>query len=123
MKDRETLKKEVREIINTSRGTRRYYDDPSGIKLTEGINAIREIAKADWLINDIGIASKIGIKHPPHFQVWILTVSKEHTASITCKEDINSPILYSQNYSFTTFPDGKWEFWIIDGVMLLPSEY
>jgi len=105
-------------------GTEHYYYYPNVMTkahFTDGIFCLREEAKCDWLVSDILIASRMKFKNIP-FQIWIIKV-KDGEGLLTMNEDTDEPILYTQYYSFTDFPEGEFKLYLIDGVLLLPSEY
>ena len=106
-------------------GTTRYIRDPfTGLIHTDGIEHLAERAEAQWLISDIGAVFHIhqNIRGMP-FQLWTLTVSEENTAVLTCREDCDIPVIYEQKYEYTDFPVGTWKMYLIDGVLMVPSEY
>jgi hypothetical protein len=102
-------------------GTSQYWKGSLTLDYTDGIKSLHEIAKCYWLIQDISIVSKMKFKNAP-FQVWAIDV-KNGKGELTMKEDTGRPVLYRQKYSYTDFPEGRFEIWVIDGVMILPSEY
>jgi hypothetical protein len=77
-----------------------------------------ERGKAYWLIDAIASYRR---KEP--FQVWSLEVAEDKTAVLQMKEDSDKPSLVRQEIPFTDFPLRKIEFFLIDGVLILPSEY
>jgi hypothetical protein len=117
---------ELKTSLSHFTGTTRYIRDPfTGLMHTDGIAHLAECAGAEWLISDIGAV----FRHHPQirkgipFQLWTLTVSDEHTAVLTCREDCDMPVIFQQNYSYTDFPAGTWKMYLIDGVLMVPSEY
>jgi len=57
------------------------------------------------------------------FQVWELKKKEDGTAVLTMKEDSGQPVKYRQEYEWVDFPLNEIKLYVIDGVMLLPSEY
>jgi len=57
------------------------------------------------------------------FQLWALAVNEDNTAFLTCREDSDMPVIYEQKYEYTDFPVGTWKMYLIDGVLMVPSEY
>ena len=53
----------------------------------------------------------------------VLTVDENNTAVLTCREDCDTPALYEQRYEYTDFPVGTWKMYLINGVLMVPSEY
>ena len=106
-------------------GTTRYIRDPfTGLMHTDGIEHMAERAGAQWLISDIGAVFRHqpGVKEIP-FQLWTLEVDEENKAVLTCREDCDMPVIYEQKYEYTDFPVGSWKMYLIDGVLMVPSEY
>lgn len=106
-------------------GTSRYIRDPfTGMMHTDGIEHLAERAEAHWLVSDIGAVFRYHpkVKEIP-FQLWTLTVDEENRAVLTCQEDCDMSVIYEQKYEYTDFPVGTWKMYLIDGVLLVPSEY
>jgi len=103
-------------------GTEQYYKGSFTLNYTDGVKAFHELAKAYWLITDLSMASKMKFNRIP-FQVWKLTVNKDHKAVLTMQEDSGAPILYKQYYDYTDMPVGTFELWVESGVLILPSEH
>jgi hypothetical protein len=92
------------------------------ITYTECVKQLAERTKAYWLIDYIAsmqLEYKIATKP---FQVWTLMVDDAHQAVITCKTS-NGRSLYKDEFLNTDFPLPEITFWIIENVLLLPSEY
>ena len=106
-------------------GTSRYIRDPfTGLMHTDWIEHMAERAEAHWLVSDIGAV----FRHDPkvkemRFQLWTLIVDDENTAVLSCSEDCDVPAVYEQKYEYTDFPAGTWKMYIVDGVLMIPSEY
>ena len=66
--------------------------------------AIVEYVKRDW------------------FQTWKLCVKDDQSATLTCG-DGNGNILFTHTYDYTDFPLSEITFYLVDGILLLPSEY
>ena len=105
-------------------GISRYIRDPfTGLMHTDGIEHLAERAEAHWLVSDIGAVFRYPkIKDVP-FQLWALTVTEDNKAVLTCREDCDMPVIYEQKYEYTDFPVGTWKMYLVDGVLMLPSEY
>ena len=89
---------------------------------TPGIRHLAERAGAYWLIDLI--ASRC--RHPKlaaeEFQVWKLTVHADRSATLSV-EDGNEHELVKYTIHTTDFPLAEIRLYLIDGVLLLPSEY
>lgn len=97
--------------------TANYYRDISGIRYTDGVKYMAEKGGAYWLITLIG-----SYKREEPFQVWELKVF-DGKGVVTMKEDTDEPELVHQKIKLTDFPMTKIKLYLIDGVLLLPSEY
>lgn len=104
-------------------GTECYYKYMGGIKFTDGVKYLAEVGKAFWFLNIIASYQAGKIKNIP-FQVWTLEVDIEkQTGVVTMKEDSDRPNLVTQTLGYTDFPLDKISVWLIDGILILPSEY
>lgn len=109
-------------------GTERYYQASpmSKIVATDGVVFLMKEAECFWLINDI-IAWQFEHKcQQCPFQVWELRAEMKdgsRVAILTMKEDSDQPNIVEQEYDYTTFPLDSIQFYLIDGVLLLTSEY
>lgn len=103
--------------LNMFTGTGKYFKHWLGIVYTDGVKYVAESAGAYWLID---LVASYRRKEP--FQVWELTV-KNGKATATMREDSNEPILVCQEIAYTDFPLDYIKLYLIDGVLLLPSEY
>jgi len=102
-------------------GTQQYHKGQLTLKYTDGIKELIDLAKCYWLIQDISIVSSMDF-NDLEFQIWILQ-SQDGRAVLTMKEDTNEPVKYRQEYPLTDFPEGTMKIYVVDNVMLLPSEY
>ena len=101
-------------------GTEHYWS-VMGHNVTDGIKFLMENG-ASWLVTDIigwQCDSKVKGKS---FQIWRLEV-KDNKGVLTMREDSNMPVVIRKEYSYTDFPLDEIEIWVVDGIMLLPSEY
>jgi hypothetical protein len=92
------------------------------ITFTDGVKYLAETAGAFWLVDAI---ASWQIERKEHFQLWELHVNRDETpmAVLTMREDCDQPELIRQEISYTDFPLEKIKLYLIDGVLLLPSEY
>lgn len=107
-------------------GTSGYYRHPfTGMRYTDGIHFVAENAGggAYWLLDIISTVGMLPMFRKMWFQAWKLVVKTDKTAVITMREDKDTPILFERKLEYTDFPSGDWSFWLIDGVLILPSEY
>lgn len=114
---------ELDRYLSTYTGTEAYYRNWLGLLYTDGIKALAREAGAYWLIDAIGShALTEGRRGRYPFQLWTLAV-KDQAAVLTMQEDQDQPELVRQEIKYTDFPEGTWKFYLIDGVLILPSEY
>jgi len=116
---------ELRSTLSNFTGTACHICDPlTGLLFSDGIEHLADRAEANWLLSDIGAVFR---HHPKvkgvRFQLWTLFVDKDHTAVLTCREDSGEPVIYEQKYEYTDFPVGTWKMYLVDGVLMVPSEY
>lgn len=114
MKTAEEIKNELAQCI----GTMKYYRHCTGfLKYTDGVHVLAESADCYWLIDAIASYRRTEL-----FQVWKLEVTFGE-AVLTMKEDSDCSLLVEQKIVYTDFPLDEITLWLIDGVLILPSEY
>ncbi len=120
--DRQEVARELNQGLAHFYGTENYYRHAlSGLRYTDGIQYLAEKAGAHWLLDAI-----FSYRRKEPFQVWKLEVTEgksRRTALLTMREDTNRPIKVKQKIEFTDFPLDEIEVWLIDGVLILKSEY
>lgn len=103
-------------------GTEQYHRITLGkLVVTDGIKYLVDKAQCHWLM-DIVESYQHKLKEVP-FQIWCLKVNEDDSAVVTCKEDSDQPNLVKQEIGYTDFPLDEIEFYCIDGVILLKTEY
>ncbi len=102
-------------------GTSRYYRHPLGVLYTDGVRHLAEAAGAYWLIDLV--ANYQPKVESAGFQLWKLRTRSDRTGLATMLEDDGQPSLVRQELEYTDFPLPEFSFYIIDGVVLLKSEY
>lgn len=101
-------------------GTENYHQYLN-VHLTDGVKYLAEACEAYWLL-DVICSYQPNLKDAG-FQVWILKLDEgEDSALVTC-EDGNGHALVQQFIEFTDFPLPSVKVYLIDGIILLPSEY
>ncbi len=123
-------------------GTGGYHRNWTGFLYTDGIEHLAEKAECYWLIDAIA-SYQHKLKRDPdlaRFQLWILSVAKEGEREypfieienddmgcvLTCwrdtpKEGVKPPVI--QQFEYTDFPLPEIKLYVVDNVLLLPSEY
>ena len=102
-------------------GTTEYFRHLSGYLYTEGVAYVAQTSGAYWLIDKIAWTTA-GKPCLQKFGNWKLTVHNDRSATLTC-EDGDKRELYREMIEYTDFPLRQIEIWLINHVLLLPSEY
>lgn len=113
-------------------GTDKYYRHPSGMLYTQGVHWLAENAECYWLLDLIGFYQR----HEKTAGVWLQDWAFEKTGgpdmpegrplptgkwALTLKDD--GKVLLAHGIGSTDFPLGYVRLWLIEGVLMLPSEY
>jgi hypothetical protein len=106
-------------------GTEHYYRHPLNRKImfTDGVKYIPDEAGAYWFVDLIALAQhhRQDLKNQP-FQVWVLAVLPDHSATITV-EDGNYNLVFKQQIPWTDFPAEGVTVWFAGDVIYLPVEH
>ena len=106
-------------------GTENWWKHWTGrLTFTDGVKFLAEKAGAFWLI-DLVASHQTAKLRREEFQIWILTVDRNRTpvAVATCQADTDKPILVRQEIDYTDFPLPSIKLWLVNGALMLPSEY
>ena len=103
-------------------GTTRYYRSTFGrLLLTDGAHYLRERLNCYWLIDIVeSYQPKVGDKP---FQLWGIRVNPDKSAVVEMREDTGLAPLVKQAIPYTDFKLKQYEFFCIDKVVMLKSEY
>lgn len=113
-------------------GTESYYRYWLGISLlTDGVKYLADEARCYWLLDAIGSYQAELAKHPDErlqdIQFWLLKVSPNKSAVLTCVADSGEAPVVTQQIETTDFPLAEVQIWVArEGerrIALLPSEY
>jgi len=124
-------KEKILNGLNNFHGTQQYYKSTFGkLKLTEGINYLRNKVNCYWLIDIVESVQHLKKIKENSFIVWKIEV-KDNSFIVKAYSDIantNSKdnkkyILYEQEGDYTDFPLKEFEFYQINDVLLLKGEY
>lgn len=119
-------------LAHFSGGGKHYRHWTKRIVYTEGVQYLAEQAGAYWLIDLIASHQHKAKLRLEEFQVWILTVNRtppqgKPMAYARCFPDTPEPgnanQLCVQGISYTDFPLDEIKLWLVNGVLMLPSEY
>lgn len=106
-------------------GTQKYYRlGLTPIVATDGIKYFAETCSCFWLLDDITI--NLFKKHQELGWLFVdIEVNKRHTVHITARQDKDMPVVYDKKIRdlCKLIPVGKYSIWLMDNVLLLPSEY
>jgi len=117
-------KEEIEAIICQSIGTTAYHrfsSIPSFPKITDGVKALADVAGCYWLLDVIG-SYQCEQELDKAFQVWKLSVNLEASTAVVRGYN-DDTLIISQEIFYTDFPLEELKLYLIDGVILLPSEY
>jgi hypothetical protein len=89
--------------------------------LTDGVSYLCKTCECFWLVDYLISLQNHSLIKDQQFQVWRLYIV-DNKWNITC-EDGNKKILYHSQIDFSDFPLNGITVWLIDGIILLPSEY
>ncbi len=112
---------ELEEELQQFYGTTQYYKNFTGLLFTDGVKYLADHAECYWLIDLVG-SYQPQLRDVP-FQLWRVEVRDDDSGLVTMVEDTGQPVKIKQEIPFTDFPLSEFEFFCIDNVMLLKSEY
>jgi len=115
--------KNANHFFGSHNGSENFYcHKPSLMLYTDGVKEMVEGCGAYWLIDLI-------ISHQCHkdinlerFQVWDLKRVKENVFTILATDGNHNKVT-SQEIPFSDFPYDLATIWLVDGCLMLPSEY
>ena len=114
----------ILDIINHAHGSdayHKYSPIPGYPVATDGVIALAEAAGCYWLLDIIG-SYQSDKRLDPSFQVWVLEVNLENSSGVM--RGLNdTELIVSQEILYTDFPLDEIKLFLMDGVILLPSEY
>lgn len=89
---------------------------------TDGVKFFAENAGggAYWFLDIVATEIFPLLKNEAFIDIRLLVGGRE--ARITA-DDGNGNALWQRAIDYTDCPEGEWEFWLTDSVLLLPSEY
>lgn len=103
-------------------GTDNYYKHWLGYKYTDGVKYLAEKTQCYWLLDAIFSYHR---KEP--FQVWELVTfidgENNKGAILTMRQDTGAKVEVRQEIEYTDFTLPSIKLWLIEGVLILPSEY
>lgn len=116
---------ELKSNLANFTGTEEYYRHTlnRNVIYTEGVQFFAENAGggAYWLIDILATEPAILKQQREFASIWLEV--KGEKARITVDDGNDSPPVYTRDIDWTDCPEGLWKFYMIDGTILLPSEY
>ena len=116
-------KQEILDILNSTPNSEGYHaisPMPGCPVATDGVIALAEAAWCHWLLDVIGSHQR-DKRLDPSFQVWKLEVNPDRNATVRGYNDME--LIVTQSITATDFPLDGLKLFVIDGVIMLPSEY
>jgi hypothetical protein len=106
-------------------GTGQYYFNPlyQEMNYTDGVNYLVATVSAYWLLDIIGAEFFPKQKSGQWDSFVVIKLAVEGRSMMISVQDGNHHEYLQKNIQFTDFPEGEWALWLVDGVLLLPSEY
>ena len=119
---------ELHSELNNFYGSMAYYKANifSNIVITEGVRYFCDICECYWLLDEAIIYALRELSKKYSFLIVEFKVTnKRGTTYIEVKEDSNTELLFKRRTKdlLNKIPIGEYKFYLIDNVMLLPSEY
>lgn len=117
-------KDEICEMLShchSSDAYHRFSPIPGFPLATDGVILIAEAAGCYWLLDMIG-SYQCDKQLDPEFQVWTLAVNHEDDTGVVRGYN-DTELIITQEIPFTDFPLEELKLYLIDGILLLPSEY
>lgn len=126
---------QILEALAHATGSENLYRHWLGIRYTDGVLMMAELCGAHWLI-DLIASHQPAVRRKTSdrgaFQVWNLDVNQKKSEALAyCHSDScdAGPSHYKckpparQKIGYTDFPLDTIKFYLVDGVLMLPSEY
>ncbi|WP_211299248.1 DUF6876 family protein [Methylovulum psychrotolerans] len=114
----ETLKLALDQYI----GTENWYHHSLLKKFlyTDGAQFFFQETESYWLLDLITFEYFPLLQHEPFLSI---VVESESQQCKICVDDGNGNVLATKHISFSTLISGIWKFYLIDNVLMLPTEY
>lgn len=115
--------KEILKIITSATGTDHYHKFspiPGCPVITDGVLYLAKAAECYWFLDLIASYQK-NPKLDRSFQVWVLLTDLDKQEAIAQGYN-DKKLIVSQKIPFTTFPLPELKLYLMDNIILLPSE-
>lgn len=117
-----TPRKNANDNYQQCTGTDHYYNHWLGFQYTDGVAQVSEDYEAYWFIDVIASHQCHAKVRAEGFQVWKLKRTKDDKFMAIC-EDGNNNRVTQQAIPFSDFKDDEVTMWLVNRVIMLPSEY
>lgn len=115
--------KNANNLLEDFSGTENYYrHSMSNLFYTDGVQHAMETMKCYWFTDLVMSYQTKAFREKNEFQVWILMRQKDESFIAICEDGDNNKLL-DQKIPFSDFEHDTLTYWLVDGVLLLPSEY
>ena len=106
-------------------GTEHYYCNPlyQAMNYTDGVKYLATTVGAYWLLDIIGTEFFLKQKSGEWDGFVVIKLTVAMNAMVIQVQDGDHNDYLHKNIPFTDFPEGEWALWLVEGVLLLPSEY
>lgn len=108
-------------------GTENLYFNPlyRNLRYTDGVKCFTERAGAYWMLDIIGTEfhPKTTGENPKWDYFLSITMGVKDSKAKIKVTDGNETTFAAKEISYTDCPEGEWNFYLTDNVLLLPSEY
>ena len=105
-------------------GTEGYFFNPvyKWMQYTDGVKFFAENAAngAYWLLDIIGTELKSLTEKEDFLNIEFVSLDNKGTIKV---DDGNENPLYEKTIEYTDCPAGKWQFYLVTNILMLPSEY
>lgn len=110
--------------LNGFTGTEQYYKDPTmdSFVYTDGVKHVFDTYECRWLGVEISMAYVRKDMREESFITCELFVNEDSSATITFT-DGNNEVLYVKEIEWTDFPLKGICLWLVNSVLILPTEY
>lgn len=110
---------ELRAVLAHYYGSENIYSHSlSKLVYTDGARAFAINAGAYWFIDIVGTEI-----HPMNLEFAVVKLVSKDGAGSVVVEDGNGNTSWEKKIEFTDCPQGVWSFYLVNGTLLLPSEY
>ncbi len=106
-------------------GTEYYYCNAlyPHMNYTDGVKYLTATVGSYWLLDIIGTEFFPRQQSGEWDSFVAIKLTVEGGSMKISVQDGNHNDYLHKNIPYTDFPDGEWALWLVDGVLLLPSEY